>query len=105
MWKVGVGTIFPDVFPGALGISCIGKQKGILWDLEVSDLRDFAFDNHKKVDDEPFGGGGGMLMKCNIIDSWLSQEQNVNRKKVYVSPRGRVFSQEMIKDLTTPIQS
>jgi tRNA (guanine37-N1)-methyltransferase len=99
MWTVSVGTIFPEVFPGTLGISCIGKNKGILWDLEVSDLRDFAYDKHKKVDDEPFGGGGGMLMKCEPIDAWLSQAQNIYRKKIYVSPRGKVFSIEVMNEL------
>lgn len=98
MWRVRIGTIFPGLFPGPLGISCIGRQLGKLWSLEVDDLRQFASDKHKSVDDEPFGGGGGMIIRPDVVDNWLNSQKKLG-KIVYVSPRGRVFSNKVAKEL------
>ena len=111
MWNVRIGTIFPGLFPGPLGASCIGKKLGELWSLEVDDLRQFASNKHKSIDDEPFGGGGGMVIRPDIVDTWLSSHNlqvnpsggKINKdtlqKIVYVSPRGRVFSNKIAKEL------
>ncbi len=93
-WSVSVGTIFPDLFPGPLSVSCVGKSLGNLWDLSVQDLRQYALDKHKTIDDTPFGGGPGMVMKCDVLDRWMSDTHKPNRKIIYMSPRGRVFKQE-----------
>ena len=97
MWTVNIGTIFPGIFPGPLGISCMGKNLGLTWDLHVCDLRSFALDKHKTVDDEPFGGGGGMIMKPDVIAGFF--EKYNTKRKIYMSPRGKVFNQSMIKNL------
>lgn len=97
-WTLCVGTIFPGLFPGTLGVSCIQKYLGKTWDLEVDDLRRFALDKHHTIDDEPFGGGGGMVLKPNIVDEWASQPKNKARRKICMSPRGQVFTQQMAED-------
>ncbi len=99
IWKANIGTIFPDLFPGPLGISCLGKAIGRSWNLEVSDLRKYALDKHKTLDDTPFGGGPGMVMKCDILDRWLSEsEVHVKKSKViYMSPRGRTLKQSDVE--------
>lgn len=99
MWNVRIGTIFPELFPGPLGASCIGKQLDKLWSLKVDNLRDFATDKHKMVDDEPFGGGGGMVIKSDVIDNWLYSHKDNLGKIIYVSPRGKVFSNKVAKEL------
>lgn len=103
MWNVSVGTLFPGIFPGPLGISCIGKALGKLWNLSVHDLREFATDVHKTVDDAPLGGGGGMIIKCEIVDKWfqrvVSESGNTNARRIYMSPRGKRFDQGCVKDL------
>jgi len=99
IWTVRIGTLFPNLFPGPLGVSSIGKAMGKLWDLAVDDLRSFATDKHRTVDDAPMGGGGGMLIKCDIVDAWFSQEYNKNKRKIYLSPRGKLFKQSMVRDL------
>ena len=68
MWRASVITIFPEMFPGPLGLSLAGKarQKGI-WSLDAIDLRDFAPDKHRTVDDTPAGGGPGMVMKADVL--------------------------------------
>ena len=68
-WRVAVLTIFPEMFPGPLGHSLAGKAlESGRWALETVDIRDFASDKHRSVDDAPFGGGPGMVMKPDIVD-------------------------------------
>jgi tRNA (guanine37-N1)-methyltransferase len=99
-WTVCVGTLFPELFPGPLGVSCAGR--GLAdnkWSMEIDDLRDFAKDKHKTVDDMVFGGNGGMLIKCDIVDRWCQLDKNQRRRKVFMSPRGKRFNQAMVDDL------
>ncbi len=96
MWTVSIGTIFPKLFPGPLGISCIGRQINKTWTLNVHDLKDFAING--RIDDEPFGGGGGMIFKADVIDRWIIESNLQTVKKIYMSPRGKVFNQNMITD-------
>ena len=68
---VTILTLFPEMFPGALSHSLLGKALGKLWDLKVINIRDFATDKHRTVDDTPYGGGAGMVMKPDIVDQSL----------------------------------
>ncbi|MBC27007.1 MAG: tRNA (guanosine(37)-N1)-methyltransferase TrmD [Rhodospirillaceae bacterium] len=99
-WKVDILTIFPEMFPGPLGISIAGKalERG-LWTFEATDIRDFADDKHNTVDDTPCGGGPGMVMRADVIDSALSSISEIgDRPVVYLTPRGKTFDQKMARD-------
>jgi tRNA (guanine37-N1)-methyltransferase len=93
-WSATVLTLFPEMFPGPLGLSLAGKglEKG-LWALDVLDIRDFARDKHRSVDDEPFGGGPGMVMRPEVIDGALAAVAERPGPVVYLSPRGRLLDQ------------
>ena len=73
IYKVSILTLFPEIFPGPLGVSLLGNalQKK-LWELNLINIRDFAKDKHKSVDDTPYGGGAGMVMKPDIIEMALN---------------------------------
>jgi tRNA (guanine37-N1)-methyltransferase len=91
--KISVITIFPEMFPGPLGFSNIGSGlKEKIWDLEVISLRDYGVTKHKNVDDCPFGGGAGMVIRADILDSCLEEKfKDDPRQKLYMSPRGTLF--------------
>jgi tRNA (guanine37-N1)-methyltransferase len=93
-------TLFPDIFPGFLGTSLSGKalEKNI-WSFSTVNPRDFAFDGHKTVDDTPFGGGAGMVMKPDILDRALRSLQPLG-KLIYMSPRGAPLTQKKVAALT-----
>lgn len=93
-------TLFPDMFPGMLGQSLAGKalMRGD-WSFNAVNIRDYATDNHKTVDDTPYGGGAGMVMRADIIESALLSVQKPGRK-IYLSPRGKVFNQALAKELS-----
>lgn len=107
-------TLFPDMFPGMLGQSLAGKAlKRGDWSFDAINIRDFASDNHKTVDDTPYGGGAGMVMRADIIEAALlsiSNESNLSApellrpkkigRKIYLSPRGKVLNQELAKELS-----
>ncbi len=103
-WTTTVLTIFPDMFPGPLGASLAGKaleQK--IWQLDVVDIRSYATDKHASVDDTPYGGGAGMVMRADVIDAAIrGAEQKFGKvaRKIYLSPRGRVLNQALVKELT-----
>jgi tRNA (guanine37-N1)-methyltransferase len=98
-WQATVLTIFPDMLPGPLGLSLAGKalQAG-LWRLETVDIRGFARDKHRSVDDAPFGGGPGMVMRPDVIDAALEATSIVG-PLVYLSPRGRLLDQARVRAL------
>jgi len=92
-------TLFPDMFPGPLGSSLAGKalEKG-LWALDVIDIRDFAEDKHRTVDDTPAGGGPGMVMRADVLGRAIDHTRSKTSSTApvfYLSPRGKVFDQEM----------
>lgn len=95
-------TLFPGMFPGPLGFSLAGKalEKGI-WSLNTLDIRDFATDKHRTVDDSPFGGGIGMVMKPDVIDRAVAHAKTLlpAAKVVYPSPRGVPLTQELAEEL------
>lgn len=93
-------TLFPDMFPGALGQSISGKAlEKELWSYKAVNIRDYATDKHKTVDDTPYGGGAGMVMRADVIEAALLSVQKPGRK-IYLSPRGKVLNQQLVQDLT-----
>ena len=101
-WRVKVLTIFPEMFPGPLGHSLAGKalEAGI-WTLETVDIRGFARDKHRSVDDTPFGGGPGMVMRAEVIDAAIAAAtaDDATARVVYLSPRGRLLTQAVVREL------
>src|SRR5689334_16613561 len=100
MWRASVITIFPEMFPGPLGISLAGKarQKGI-WALDAVDLRDYAADKHRTVDDTPAGGGPGMVMKADVIARAIDAVATDARPRLLMSPRGAPLTQGRVATL------
>jgi tRNA (guanine37-N1)-methyltransferase len=98
-WLATVLTIFPEMFPGPLGLSLAGKalQDGV-WGLEIVDIRGFARDKHRSVDDAPFGGGPGMVMRPDVIDAAVAGAGG-RGPLVYLSPRGRLLDQARVRGL------
>lgn len=92
-WRASILTLFPEMFPGPLGYSLAGKalENGI-WSLEAIQIRDFATDRHHSVDDTPFGGGAGMVLRPDVIDAALEQVADA-RPILCLTPRGRPFAQ------------
>ncbi len=102
-WFVSVLTLFPEMFPGPLGASLAGKAlKDGLWRMETLDIRDFASDKHASVDDTPYGGGAGMVLRPDVVNAALVGAEATHGKaerKIYLSPRGRVLDQPLVKEL------
>lgn len=99
--KAHIITLFPEMFPGTLGHSLAGKalEQG-LWSFECINMRDFATDVHKTVDDTPFGGGAGMVIKPDIISQALDSIQGDTGTIYYLSPRGQVLDQALAKEIS-----
>jgi tRNA (guanine37-N1)-methyltransferase len=100
-WRATVLTIFPEMLPGPLAYSLAGKalQAGI-WRLETVDIRDFARDKHRSVDDAPFGGGPGMVMRPDVLDAAIAGSGGVG-PLVLLSPRGRPLDQQRVRELAS----
>ena len=100
-FKVSVLTLFPEVFPGPLGVSLIGNAlKNKIWELNLIDIRNFAKDKHRSVDDTPYGGGAGMVMRPDVIDSALRSIPNFKGRRICLTPRGRRLNQTKVKKLS-----
>lgn len=98
-WHVNLLTLFPEMFPGSLGQSLGGRAlENKLWSFATFNIRDYAADKHKTVDDTPYGGGAGMVMRPDIIENALLSVPKPGRK-IYLSPRGRVLNQELVQGL------
>ena len=101
MWQARVFTLYPEIFPGALAQGLYGKAlEKKIWNLEVINIRDSAQDKHKTVDDTPFGGGSGMLIKADILAKSIDKHVKKNEKIFYLSPKGKLFNQKIAKDLS-----
>jgi tRNA (guanine37-N1)-methyltransferase len=98
-WRATVLTIFPEMLPGPLAYSLAGKalEAGI-WQLETVDIRDFARDKHRSVDDAPFGGGPGMVMRPDVLDAAIDGAGG-SGPLILLSPRGRPLAQERVRTL------
>jgi len=102
-WQAHVLTLFPDLFPGTLGASLIGRAlEKRLWTLETSDIRDFATNRHRSVDDTPAGGGPGMVMRADVLAAAIDDAQcrGPDRPLLYLSPRGAPLTQMRVKQLS-----
>ena len=101
MWTARVFTLYPELFPGPLNSGLYKKAlEKKLWSLEVINIRDHAEDKHRTVDETPFGGGSGMLMRADVIANAL--DKNIlkkNEKIIYLSPKGKSFNQLYAKKL------
>jgi tRNA (guanine37-N1)-methyltransferase len=96
-WRASVLTLFPDAFPGPLGHSLAGRalERG-LWSLAARDIRGFATDRHRSVDDTPFGGGAGMVMRADVVDAAIAAVAD-DRPGLCLTPRGRPLTQELVR--------
>src|SRR5580700_3857983 len=97
-WRATVLTLFPDAFPGPLGLSLAGRAlTSALWSLQTVNIRDFATDRHRTVDDTPFGGGAGMVLRPDVLDaaiaSVLDPTAPDTRPLLCLTPRGTPFTQ------------
>ena len=101
-YNVKILSIFPEVFPGPLGVSLIGSAlKKKIWNLDIINIRDFAQDKHKSVDDTPYGGGAGMIMKPDIIGLAIDSLKDNRSKRICLTPRGKLLNQDKVKKLST----
>jgi tRNA (guanine37-N1)-methyltransferase len=100
MWRAAVLSIFPDMFPGPLGQSLAGKALAAgTWSLEIVDIRDFATDKHRTVDDTPAGGGPGMVMKADVLARAIDAAIQDDRPRLLMSPRGTPLTQSRVAAL------
>ena len=100
IWTAKVLTLFPEMFPGLLAHSLAGMALADrLWSLDAINIRDFATDRHKTVDDTPFGGGPGMVMRADVVDAAIEGVENADAPLVYLTPRGAALSQDVAASL------
>ena len=100
MWRASVLTVFPEMFPGPLGSSLAGKALASgVWSLDVVDIRGFAADKHRTVDDTPAGGGPGMVMKADVLGRAIDAVATDTRPRLLMSPRGMPLTQARIEAL------
>ena len=101
MFIAKVFTLYPDFFPGPLDKGLYGKaMEKKIWDLKTVDIREYALDKHKTVDDTPYGGGSGMLLKPDVVAKSLDANIKNGEKIFYLSPRGKVFNQNIAKEIS-----
>lgn len=101
-WKAKVLTLFPEMFPGPLGLSLAGQGlEAGSWALEAVDIRDFAADKHRTVDDPPFGGGPGMVIRPDVVSEAIDAAAGADPSLalIYLTPRGRPLTQARVGEL------
>ena len=100
MLNARIFTLYPEFFPGYLGQGIFGKALSEKkWNLDTVNIRDYAFDKHKTVDDTPYGGGEGMLMKADVLATSIDKNVGSGEKIIYLSPRGKLFNHQFAKKL------
>jgi tRNA (guanine37-N1)-methyltransferase len=102
-WQATIITLMPEMYPGPLGHSLIGEaQRQGLWKLNVMALRDFGIGIHQKVDDSPYGGGAGMVIKPDVADAAINvaKDQMPGAQLIHFSPRGERMTQPLLRELT-----
>ena len=101
MYKVKIFTLYPEIFPGPLAGGVYGKAiSNGLWSLKTVNIRDYAEDKHKTVDDTVFGGGNGMLLKPDVVAKSLDRNISKGEKIFYLSPKGKKFNQNLANSLS-----
>jgi len=101
-WSATVLTLFPEMFPGPLGISLLGKALDRqLWSLQVRDIRDHGLGKHRSVDDTPAGGGPGMVMRADVAAAAIDAVERGRRPLIYLTPRGAPLTQSRVKALAS----
>ena len=101
MWQAKVFTLYPEFFPGPLSKGLYGKALSKkLWNLNIVNIRDAAEDKHKTVDDTPYGGGSGMLIKADVLAKSLDQNIVKGERVIYLSPKGKRFDQSYAQELS-----
>jgi tRNA (guanine37-N1)-methyltransferase len=99
-WSATVLTLFPEMFPGPLGVSLLGKAlEKKLWSLEARDIREHGVGKHRQVDDTPAGGGPGMVMRADVAAAAIDAVAREARPLIYLSPRGAPLTQVRIREL------
>jgi tRNA (guanine37-N1)-methyltransferase len=102
MWRAAVLSIFPEMFPGPLGLSLAGKALAAgTWSLDIVDIREFATDRHRTVDDTPAGGGPGMIMKADVLARAVDAAAQGGRPRLLMSPRGIPLTQSRVAELSS----
>ena len=101
MLEVQIFTLYPDLYPGLLDIGIYKKaQEKQKWSLKIIDIRDYAIDDNRTVDDTPIGGGSGMLLKPDVVASALDKNIKSKEKIIYLSPKGKRLDQKEVKSLS-----
>ena len=101
MFKVKIFTLYPEFFPGPFEKGIYGKAiEKEIWDMRVINIRDYTKDKHKTVDDTPYGGGSGMVMRADVIANSLDKNLETNEKVYYLSPRGKLLNQNIAKKIS-----
>ncbi len=101
VWKANILTMYPDIYPGPLGYSLIGKAlENNIWKMNVYDIRKFGHGKHKTVDDKPFGGGAGMVMRADVLGDAIEKtiiQNHESEPLVYLSPKGKPLKHSKVK--------
>ena len=101
MMLARIFTLYPEFFPGPLGKGLYGKALAAnIWELETVNIRNYATDKHKTVDDTTYGGGSGMLIKRDVLANSLDKNLNSKERIIYLSPKGKLFNQKLAKELS-----
>ncbi len=101
MLEARIFTLYPDFFPGYLGQGIFGKAlTENKWKIDTIDIREYALDKHKTVDDAPYGGGEGMLMKADVLAKSIDKNVKDGEKIIYLSPKGKLFNHQLAKQLS-----
>ena len=101
MFLSRIFTLYPEYFPGYLNKGLFGKAMNEkIWNLETVNIRDYSFDKHKTVDDTPYGGGNGMLIKADVLAKSLDNNIKEKEKIIYLSPKGKLFDYKYAKELS-----
>ena len=101
MLQVKLFTLYPDLFPGLLDVGIYKKaRENKKWSLEVINIREYAFDSNRTVDDTPFGGGSGMLLKPDVVAAAIDNNVTPKDKIIYLSPKGKKLDQHTIKSFS-----
>ena len=101
MFKVKIFTLYPEFFPGPFNKGIYGNAlKKKIWDIKIVNIRDFAEDKHKSVDDTPYGGGSGMVMRPDVIGNSLDKNLESDERVYYLSPRGKLLNQEIARKIS-----